>query len=203
MPRRLFTLLSAFSLLLCLATAVLWARSYWAHDLVQHFRHTFNNLTWVQESYQYDSSNGGLSLNWGYSEFATPNPAEAAKLRQQSGYIYDNKYRTHWLYRPWGQYAGIDRKRENLWLGFGYKSLDTREYSFPQPLQVGRSIILPWAFPFLLFAALPAVHLRRLLLERRRIHRLTHNLCPTCAYDLRASKDRCPECGSPIPTKYE
>ena len=32
----------------------------------------------------------------------------------------------------------------------------------------------------------------------RRLHRREHNLCVKCGYDLRASKERCPECGSPF-----
>ena len=41
-------------------------------------------------------------------------------------------------------------------------------------------------------ALLPSFTLWRSLRARRRA---AHNLCPRCAYDLRATPDRCPECG--------
>src|SRR5207249_4965257 len=43
---------------------------------------------------------------------------------------------------------------------------------------------------------LPAIAFVR---HRRRRRRETSNLCPTCGYDLRASPERCPECGTANP----
>ena len=42
-------------------------------------------------------------------------------------------------------------------------------------------------------AVLPTIWLFRKLRSRRR---LAAGLCPVCGYDLRATPDRCPECGA-------
>jgi hypothetical protein len=63
----------------------------------------------------------------------------------------------------------------------------------------GWEIHLPYWLIALTAAALPGVWMARFLRERRLWLR---GRCGTCGYDLRATPDRCPECGT-IPPRHE
>jgi hypothetical protein len=61
-----------------------------------------------------------------------------------------------------------------------------------------RAVALPFWLPTLLAAILPARFIiARIRTHRRRLQTL-NGLCPTCDYDLRATPDRCPECGQTV-----
>jgi hypothetical protein len=58
-------------------------------------------------------------------------------------------------------------------------------------------ITIPLWLPLLLTGIIATL----LILARRRLYkRLKSNQCLQCGYDLRHSKDKCPECGTTIPT---
>jgi predicted amidophosphoribosyltransferase len=56
------------------------------------------------------------------------------------------------------------------------------------------ALTLPFCSIALLFGITPAVLAFR---TTRRVSRARRGLCPSCSYDLRASPERCPECGTP------
>jgi hypothetical protein len=66
-----------------------------------------------------------------------------------------------------------------------------------QPLWHDFLLVIPLWVPALLFSVAPSIWVIRLGHLRTRFRR---GLCLVCGYDLRASRERCPECGEPIPT---
>ena len=66
-------------------------------------------------------------------------------------------------------------------------------YWFAGDARNSRFFAVPYWSLFLLTAALPALFL---VLWRRGRRRSRVGLCPTCGYDLRATPERCPECGT-------
>ena len=60
-------------------------------------------------------------------------------------------------------------------------------------------VLLPW---WLLLAIAGGPCLWWFDKAQRRAWRLTQALCLQCGYDLRASPERCPECGSPVPAGH-
>lgn len=72
-------------------------------------------------------------------------------------------------------------------------------YSESPPYAGGWQITVPqWLF-MLAGTVLPARCALALMARRRRFRR---GLCRRCGYDLRASPEHCPECGSEVPEAF-
>jgi hypothetical protein len=76
-----------------------------------------------------------------------------------------------------------------------------RGYYTSSLVMVARSgFVVPHWFVALVLAVLPAVVAATRLAARRRRRQRT-DVCANCGYDLRASPERCPECGAAVPTR--
>ena len=164
MIRRLFTIASVVSLLLCVSVTALRARSYWVRDIVRLY-HTPNE--WVLSSQR-----SNLWFMWWSGE---------RRVEQRSG-----------LY--WERTDPADSR----FTAFGFQS----DHSYPWPgtrgprvSSVAREVWFPYWAAFAATGLLPSMAIIDRIRERTR-RRV--GLC-RCGYDLRASRGRCPECGTPIP----
>ena len=200
MKRRLLNLLTALSLLLCVAMLVLWVRSSRRRDGIWY--------TTGSARYSLHSYRGRV---WAWS-LAPPNYPTASvwptPAKMGPGLVWDSAPDA-W-YDPFiGRGKGVRLPEDFLdapsnggpvghgALGFRYVRNDAwfPRAQLRQGYPTARSVAV-WAPHWALAAAaaaLPAARLVRIARARRRLRR---NLCPACGYDLAGNVSGvCPECG--------
>ena len=173
MRRRLLTIASALSLVLCVASVGLWVRSYRHHDMVI-VRHlelqpggdqvgTFWSISFRASVVYFGHGRGAFSTNAAggihlISDRVTPSP-------------WDSGFNTGNVKWQFLRLAWVDDTRG-------------RDYT--------RFLTIPTWLLVCLFAAPPIAWASRWRELRKRTAK---GLCLQCGYDLRATHGRCPECG--------
>jgi hypothetical protein len=209
MIRRMLIAASVVSLVVGVTIAVIWVRSYWFADVIgrstldaESLRYTElpriivqsgrliisrTRLDLDRESFPQCVANlrdGPTSIEpglWHQSRASLPynfrTPLDRFRVQVARTESVNRPYLGYQL-----SYEGGERRRRAIWAGRYSESEIRVEFS------CGYLVVL------CLIAGCPGIKsLARVI--RRRCH---PGLCRHCGYDLRASTDRCPECGSPI-----
>ena len=167
MRRWLMYAISAVSTVLAVATAVFWVRSYVWNDWIRYVARTGNTI-----HLNVETQPGAISI--AMNLLVMPNALAAGVDHNVSSY-------TDWP-------PGLQPKTWPLFGGdFGYQSFSKGTGSptciLTCPLWPIELLSVCGALPVLFSSVCWA-------------HRKRHGLCLRCGYDLRASPERCPECGT-------
>jgi len=194
--RRVFNLLAALSLLLCVANTVLWVRGFWVSDLfvMQHWERQGQWYRCVALVYE-----GDCSQFW-------------ATFRIQTG-TATAKEIGEWDRHPpaFLQFSHGANERSPFQLRFSAspgRPWERVGFEYDGPLDIrmppginDHTVRAPFWFVLLASGAVPAFWLARQQARRSRRSRVRRQVCVHCGYDLRATPERCPECGSPAAPK--
>ena len=185
MRRRLFNLAAAVSLVLFLATCVMWVRSYHNWDSV-HYCTEINRAS-DQTYYACHSDEGTISFHLAFLSKAAVSWAPwAAGFRVETRPVVDPVTAERYLKSI--AHDGVYR------FGFGFVR---------RPILGGGDLSAVFV-PHWCIALVCAVGLvPQLVVSQRDRVRRHHKRCPTCGYDLRATPARCPECGTAPPAPRE
>jgi hypothetical protein len=165
---------TVLSLILFVATVALWVRSY---------RYGYEGL----DGFYYDGNRGyGAVYSWrgGVWLFVSADrryPQAPATWGRLGGFAWEIRTR-----RLGSTDLAVSETHRPL--GVGYEK-GTDRWNGPWHLWV----VSDWLL-CLIFASTPTLTAIRAVRRRRRWRK--SSLCRTCGYDLRATPDRCPECGA-------
>lgn len=195
--RLLFNALVVVSALLFAAVAVLWVcgcdrfydANFWIErqTLYMDFSASAAGLTvYCLPTARGMMGDDGNEWHRFHFDVGTQTATKSKPLRYANDYRYDWENQT----ASW---------HERNFLRFGYSKRITYDTSAPTDAR-GRfavdnaeyEVLVPPWFLLLLLAVLPAWRWRVTRLDRRR----RRGKCSVCGYDLRATPERCPECGS-------
>jgi hypothetical protein len=187
LARFILNTLTFLSLLVFLAFAALWLRSHHVRDLVD----LVTENTYTLASTNPGELNARISFNYPFAFYASGPPPRFVRIERtiDAGYSDWKTVTIPTAITDW-RHAGIV-----------YLTWDSGDATRKIPTAL---VVLPLWLPTVTFALLP-VSRGLLLLKRRsrRGHRDRANLCQACGYDLRATPDRCPECGAIPQASFE
>jgi hypothetical protein len=186
MKRRFLNILCLLLLLACISLAVFWVRSLKGPEYfhVRIYRDEGESVrqTW----WQLISSSGGIQVTYKTSTLLK-NPKIAEFTREP-----DSNPDVRWVWLPHeDHHYPTFVQRGGLWNKLGFE-LHKYEQRGPASTFIS-AITFPYWLPLMALACSPSFRLVGLVRKHRR---KTLNKCVTCGYDLRATPDRCPECGT-------
>jgi hypothetical protein len=180
MKRRLFNLAATVSLVLCVATAALWVRSYIVSDTLKW--QSRPDASSAVNSWSVTSDRGGVV---------------ARRMREN---LAESRVGFSWTRRePWGYLRYFHGPLRFILRGqlFGFAYFKNARADSFLYTSSSSAVFVPYWPLFVLTGLGPLLWLRaRVRLRARRRRRQ----CLSCGYDLRASPDRCPECGTSRPS---
>jgi hypothetical protein len=204
MKRRLLDLLTALSLVLCVAAVAIWVRSYWVWDTFSCRRVGGADVLAEEGGWLAFVNRGQVGAGFTRNVARYPSADGAAAVRAA---LASRGVGLRWDRRPPAPRPTGPTSTAWQRLGF-YGAWSTTPARGPS-MRVGnarvraldmvtteRSVTMPCWLPVALAAAGPGLGLVRVRRRRRAARLRQKHKCPACGYDLRATPDRCPECGT-------